>query len=96
MMFECAVRLDGPHRSLSGDYPFDCRFSHHTLNLQVGGTMEDRDLIERLKRDIEDWREQARFWENLSASRKDAKALAKKCRAKAEQWSEVIKVLLRN
>jgi DNA phosphorothioation-dependent restriction protein DptG len=55
--------------------------------------MDNQELIERLKRDIEDWKEQARLWEGLVGSRRDAKALAKRCRAKADQWAEVIKLL---
>ena len=44
-------------------------------------------------RDVEDWKEQARFWEELSGSRKDDKQMAKRCGAKAAQWAEVIKLL---
>ena len=57
--------------------------------------MGDQELIERLKRNIEGWKELARIWETLIASRSDAKELAKRYRAKADQCAEVIKVLER-
>lgn len=57
--------------------------------------MNNRELIDKLKQNIEDWNEQARSWEELGKSKQNT-ALAKRCRAKAEQWAEVIKVLERD
>lgn len=50
--------------------------------------MDNQELIERLKRDIEDWNEQARLWD----AKGDAE-LAEKCRAKAKQWADVVRYL---
>ena len=47
--------------------------------------MIDEKLIEQLKRNIEDWNEQARLWD----SKGDAD-LANQCRTKAKQWAEVV------
>ena len=47
--------------------------------------MDNEELIAKLKRDIEDWNEQARLWD----SNGDAD-LANQCRTKAKQWAEVI------
>ena len=52
--------------------------------------MQNQQLIERLKRDIEDWNEQARLWDL-----KGDADLAEQCRLKANQWADIIKYLER-
>jgi hypothetical protein len=55
--------------------------------------MDNQELIERLRHDIEDWNEQARLWESLGTATPDAVQLARRCREKAEEWNDVIRYL---
>ena len=79
-----AVCLDCGSGSISGRHVFDRHLSLETLIGRRHFVIDEK-LIEQLKRNIEDWNEQARLWE----SKGDAD-LANQCRTKAKQWAEVV------
>ena len=51
--------------------------------------MDDDEFVEKLKRGIENWNEQARFWKNLPPTKRSTE-MVKTCRAKARQWADLI------
>ena len=58
-------------------------------------------LFEKLQQEIERWEDESRFWEDprvieledISGSKKSAKELTASCKAMADEWRRLIKIL---